>query len=107
MGKEKAYAVVITGYAIVDAFNPDIHGGAAGKKLFEIFSEAKVVLGCRISPKQKKDIVELVKRHVPSAVTLAVGDGANDVNMITAAHVGVGIKGMEGYQVLSISKIII
>ncbi len=96
--KDKSYAVVITGYAIVDAFNPEMHHGAAGKKLFEIFSHAKVVLGCRISPKQKKDIVELVKKNVPSAVTLAIGDGANDVNMITAAHVGVGIKGLEGYQ---------
>ena len=31
--------------------------------------------------------------------TLAIGDGANDVNMITAAHVGIGIKGVEGQQV--------
>ena len=30
--------------------------------------------------------------------TLAIGDGANDVNMITSAHVGVGIKGLEGQQ---------
>jgi phospholipid-transporting ATPase len=28
--------------------------------------------------------------------TLAIGDGANDVNMITAAHIGVGILGLEG-----------
>jgi len=27
---------------------------------------------------------------------LAIGDGANDVNMITAATVGIGIKGVEG-----------
>ncbi|EGR32840.1 phospholipid-translocating p-type flippase family protein, putative [Ichthyophthirius multifiliis] len=32
------------------------------------------------------------------AITLAIGDGANDVNMIIAAHVGVGIQGMEGQQ---------
>jgi phospholipid-transporting ATPase len=31
-------------------------------------------------------------------VTLAIGDGANDVNMITEAHVGIGIKGLEGQQ---------
>ena len=30
--------------------------------------------------------------------TLAVGDGANDVNMITAAHIGIGVKGVEGNQ---------
>jgi len=35
----------------------------------------------------------------PKVSTLAVGDGANDVNMISAAHVGVGIKGVEGQQV--------
>jgi phospholipid-transporting ATPase len=34
--------------------------------------------------------------HMPQATTLAVGDGANDVNMITAAHIGVGVKGVEG-----------
>jgi len=28
--------------------------------------------------------------------TLAIGDGANDVNMITSAHIGVGIRGLEG-----------
>ena len=33
------------------------------------------------------------------SITLAIGDGANDVNMITAAHIGVGIKGVEGQQV--------
>ena len=28
--------------------------------------------------------------------TLAIGDGANDVNMITSAHIGIGILGLEG-----------
>ena len=34
----------------------------------------------------------------PEAITLSIGDGANDVNMITEAHVGIGIKGLEGQQ---------
>jgi phospholipid-transporting ATPase len=38
----------------------------------------------------------LVKEYKKDAITLAIGDGANDVNMITAAHVGVGIMGVEG-----------
>ncbi len=29
---------------------------------------------------------------------MSIGDGANDVNMINAANVGVGIKGREGLQ---------
>jgi phospholipid-transporting ATPase len=40
----------------------------------------------------------LFKKFNPSCRTLAIGDGANDVNMITEAHIGVGIKGVEGMQ---------
>lgn len=40
----------------------------------------------------------MVKDHEKNARILAIGDGANDVNMITEAHVGVGIKGVEGRQ---------
>ncbi len=57
------------------------------------------VLACRVSPKQKQEIVSLVKDLQPHSITLAIGDGANDVSMITAAHVGVGIRGLEGQQV--------
>ena len=32
-------------------------------------------------------------------MTLAVGDGANDVSMIQTANVGVGVAGREGNQV--------
>jgi len=42
-------------------------------------------------------VVKLVKRH-KQAILLAIGDGANDVSMIQAAHVGVGIAGVEGLQ---------
>jgi len=59
---------------------------------------ASVVLACRVSPKQKAEIVIMVRQERPLAVTLAIGDGANDVNMITEAHVGVGISGLEGQQ---------
>ena len=38
-----------------------------------------------------------IKSHC-KAITLAIGDGANDVSMIQAAHVGVGISGCEGLQ---------
>ena len=36
-------------------------------------------------------------------ITLSIGDGANDVSMIQAAHVGVGISGMEGMQAVMAS----
>jgi P-type E1-E2 ATPase len=38
----------------------------------------------------------MVKKRYPSKATLSIGDGANDVNMILQAHVGVGILGKEG-----------
>jgi phospholipid-transporting ATPase len=39
-----------------------------------------------------------IRNRYKDARTLAIGDGANDVNMITSAHVGVGISGLEGQQ---------
>jgi len=51
----------------------------------------------RVSPLQKALVVKLVKKN-QKAILLAIGDGANDVSMIQAAHVGVGISGVEGLQ---------
>ena len=41
----------------------------------------KAVICCRVTPLQKAQVVELIKKH-KKAVTLAIGDGANDVSMI-------------------------
>ena len=38
----------------------------------------------------------MIRDAHPNETTLAIGDGANDVSMITEAHVGIGIKGREG-----------
>ncbi|XP_009579395.1 PREDICTED: phospholipid-transporting ATPase IK, partial [Fulmarus glacialis] len=57
---------------------------------------------CRVTPKQKALIVQLVKKH-KKAITLAIGDGANDVNMIKTADIGVGISGLEGMQAVQCS----
>jgi phospholipid-transporting ATPase len=66
------------------------------QEFLELAQAAKVVIACRVSPKQKAEIVTMVRLNNPGVTTLAIGDGANDVNMITAAHVGVGISGLEG-----------
>ncbi|KAJ3604631.1 hypothetical protein NHX12_029371 [Muraenolepis orangiensis] len=60
------------------------------------------VICCRVTPLQKAQVVQLVKKY-KKAVTLAIGDGANDVSMIKAAHIGVGISGQEGMQAVSSS----
>lgn len=65
-------------------------------KFLELSDKVDVVLACRVSPKQKADIVQMVRDRFPTKTTLSIGDGANDVNMITTAHVGVGITGLEG-----------
>src|SRR3546814_20253327 len=56
------------------------------------------VVVCRSAPLQKALVVELVRTFHPATITLAVGDGANDVSKIRAASVGVGISGQEGMQ---------
>jgi phospholipid-transporting ATPase len=41
-------------------------------------------------------VITLIRKYKPKASTLAIGDGANDVNMILTAHVGIAIRGIEG-----------
>ncbi|KAG8456790.1 hypothetical protein GDO86_002538 [Hymenochirus boettgeri] len=67
------------------------------KSFVDLACECSSVICCRVTPKQKAMVVDLVKRY-KKAVTLAIGDGANDVNMIKTAHIGVGISGQEGMQ---------
>ena len=64
---------------------------------FEICVSCLTVVCSRVSPKQKGQLVNLIKK-TDKAITLAVGDGANDVGMINEANVGVGIQGKEGTQ---------
>ncbi|NXU65609.1 AT8B1 ATPase, partial [Horornis vulcanius] len=67
------------------------------KNFVDLACECRAVICCRVTPKQKAMVVELVKKY-KKAITLAIGDGANDVNMIKTAHIGVGISGQEGMQ---------
>lgn len=66
-------------------------------RFIEVASQCKAVICCRVTPLQKAQVVDLIKRS-KNAVTLAIGDGANDVSMIKTAHIGVGISGQEGMQ---------
>jgi len=59
---------------------------------------ADSVICCRASPSQKASLVHAIRRRVSHSVTLAIGDGANDIAMIQEAHVGIGITGKEGLQ---------
>ncbi|KAJ9653951.1 drs2 neo1 protein [Neophaeococcomyces mojaviensis] len=56
------------------------------------------VICCRASPSQKAGLVKAIRTKVKGSVTLAIGDGANDIAMIQEAHLGIGIAGKEGLQ---------
>lgn len=55
------------------------------------------VIACRCSPTQKAEIADLIRQHTKKRVC-CIGDGGNDVSMIQAADVGIGIVGKEGRQ---------
>lgn len=77
----------------------DIEGSAALFGLFiSLGMKCDSVICCRASPSQKASMVSKVRSVQPNRVTLAIGDGANDIAMIQSADVGVGITGKEGLQ---------
>ena len=68
------------------------------KIFLDLTLNSQAVVCCRVSPQQKALVVRMIKNNIIGAITLAVGDGANDVSMIKEADVGVGIFGEEGTQ---------
>eukprot|EP00928_Gymnodinium_smaydae_P025633 TRINITY_DN20359_c0_g2_i2.p1 TRINITY_DN20359_c0_g2~~TRINITY_DN20359_c0_g2_i2.p1 ORF type:complete len:1103 (+),score=204.72 TRINITY_DN20359_c0_g2_i2:75-3383(+) len=75
--------------------------------LYSLASMATCCMGCRLSPAQKRFTVGIVKARNTDSITMAIGDGANDVSMIQGAHVGIGIRGKEGVQAVQVSDIAI
>jgi phospholipid-translocating ATPase len=65
---------------------------------YELAILADSVICCRASPSQKAMLVKSIRKRVKKSITLAIGDGANDIAMIQEAHVGIGITGKEGLQ---------
>lgn len=91
-GELEDLALIIDGKSLGFALEKDL-----SKIFLELAIMCKAVICCRVSPLQKALVVKLVKKN-QKAILLAIGDGANDVSMIQAAHVGVGISGVEGLQ---------
>eukprot|EP00096_Caligus_rogercresseyi_P008494 TRINITY_DN273_c0_g1_i2.p1 TRINITY_DN273_c0_g1~~TRINITY_DN273_c0_g1_i2.p1 ORF type:complete len:807 (-),score=211.18 TRINITY_DN273_c0_g1_i2:567-2987(-) len=91
-GNTEGYALVVEGKSLGFTLEESVRGD-----FVELCCACKSVICCRISPIQKAEMVDLIKKHTKS-ITLAVGDGANDVAMIQKADVGVGISGNEGMQ---------
>lgn len=71
-------------------------------KFLDLAKRCQAVLCCRATPLQKSAVVQLVRNELKT-MTLAIGDGANDVSMIQMADVGIGISGQEGMQAVMAS----
>ena len=92
------FSLVIEGAALTHAFDD----GDTSDLLLALSTRCTTVICCRVSPLQKAQIVHLIKDNL-GVMCLAIGDGANDVSMIQAADVGVGISGEEGLQAVNSS----
>jgi phospholipid-translocating ATPase len=90
VGHDKPCALVIDGTTLTYALE-------SKDMLLELGIRCASVICCRVSPKQKAEVVRLVKKGL-KVMTLAIGDGANDVSMIQEANIGIGISGLEGRQ---------
>jgi len=90
----KKQAIIVAGHSLVSIDSDN----QLREEFLNASDNVDVVLACRVSPKQKADIVCMIKKRFPKKITLSIGDGANDVSMILQAHVGVGILGKEGQQ---------
>ncbi|VDO69688.1 unnamed protein product [Heligmosomoides polygyrus] len=91
------FVTVIDGKSLVHAMV-----GECRPYFGDLALRCRAVVCCRMCPMQKAEVVEMVQA-VGNHIVLAVGDGANDVAMIQAANVGVGISGEEGLQAASAS----
>ncbi|SCZ97715.1 BZ3500_MvSof-1268-A1-R1_Chr4-3g07400 [Microbotryum saponariae] len=92
------YGLVIDGATLRHAFAEPY----TKQLMLELATRCRAVICCRTSPLQKALIVRLVKDGL-GAMCLAIGDGANDVSMIQAADIGVGVAGEEGLQAVNSS----
>ncbi|AQL03524.1 Putative phospholipid-transporting ATPase 9 [Zea mays] len=94
-----SFALIIDGKSIPYALEDDVKF-----KFLDLAINCASVICCRSSPKQKALVTRFVKQ-VTHKVTLAIGDGANDVGMLQEADIGVGISGAEGMQAVMASDV--
>ena len=86
------FSIIIEGPILYGLFkDPD-----GTQNFLNIAYYSNTVICCRVSPSQKSQIIQKMKLYNQNAVTLAIGDGGNDVSMIMEANIGIGIYGEEG-----------
>ncbi|XP_075365597.1 phospholipid-transporting ATPase VB [Mycteria americana] len=112
--RRKFFGIFPTSFSASEAPSPEfglvidgrtlniIFQGGLEEKFLALTTHCRSVLCCRSTPLQKSMVVKLVRRQL-KVMTLSIGDGANDVSMIQAADVGIGISGQEGMQAVMAS----
>ncbi|KAK6168454.1 hypothetical protein SNE40_020985 [Patella caerulea] len=93
----REYVLVIDGTTLTFALTEELD-----PIFLALCQKCKAVVCCRATPIQKGNVVKLVKERLKK-MTLAIGDGANDVSMIQTADIGIGISGQEGMQAVMAS----
>ena len=73
------------------------------RNFLKIAYYSNTVICCRVSPSQKSQIIQKMKNFDKNIITLAIGDGSNDVSMIMEADIGIGIHGEEGMSAVQAS----
>lgn len=114
--KTSAHTALIVDGNTLHAIQDDTSGGRVQQLFNAIIPAVDSVVCCRASPSQKALLVSAIKDHKSRStgllrwltqpqqpLTLAIGDGANDLSMITTAHIGIGISGKEGQQAARIA----
>ncbi|KAG1772204.1 hypothetical protein EV702DRAFT_1201595 [Suillus placidus] len=82
---------------VIDGESLQLCSNLYKNEFIEIPTKLSAVVACRCSPTQKADVARLIRYDTKKRVC-CIGDGGNDVSMIQAADVGVGIVGKEGKQ---------
>ncbi|KGL88978.1 putative phospholipid-transporting ATPase VB [Charadrius vociferus] len=112
--RRRFFGIISTSFSASEAPSPEfglvidgrtlniIFQGGLEEKFLALTKHCRSVLCCRSTPLQKSMVVKLVRRQL-KVMTLSIGDGANDVSMIQAADVGIGISGQEGMQAVMAS----
>ncbi|XP_069487816.1 phospholipid-transporting ATPase VD [Ambystoma mexicanum] len=94
---EMHFGLVVDGKTLEFALHESLQS-----KFLQLTKHCQAVICCRATPLQKSEVVKLVRNKL-KVMTLAIGDGANDVSMIQVADIGVGISGQEGMQAVMTS----
>jgi phospholipid-transporting ATPase len=102
--KSLSYSIVIDSVILSSIFQSE----SSTKEFIEISNKAESVVCCRVNPLQKSQVIKVMKKYHPNMISLAIGDGGNDVSMIMEANVGnflfisgVGVYGEEGLRAVN------